>query len=404
MRLRPFILVALIGTLAVAPLAWAANAAGSASAAAADRSPGALVSHTLSTVTGVAISPLLGTSALGAYQWVTAKDAATRARLPWYAEPRFWVPALLVVGICAAKDASGVALPPLLKKPLDTLEVVENKFSGLIAAGAVVPFATDALWKLVLQQSGGTAAVTDHGLAIIPFAMSWSPVLNLLTVPFAIAVFLVVWMASHAINVLILLSPWGAIDAALKGARTALLGLLTLTAAVNPWWGALLSLAVIVVAYFVAGWSFRLTVFGTVLSWDFLTGRSRRHTIAQDANAMFSAARLSGVPVRTYGRLRKKPEGLEFSYRPWLVLQPRTAEVTISTAQIAVGRGLVFSTITSDAGALFLLPPRYRGHEEELVRCYAFGGGIRPAGLRKAWGALRELFGGRETTSVPTTT
>ena len=39
-----------------------------------------------------------------------------------------------------------------------------------------------------------------------------------------IAIFAIVWMASHAINVLILLSPWGAIDAALKSARTARLG------------------------------------------------------------------------------------------------------------------------------------------------------------------------------------
>src|SRR5690606_8938977 len=88
-------------------------------------------------------------------------------------------------------------------------------------------------------------------------AIDWSWLLNILTVPFGIAVFAVVWMASHAINALILLSPWGAIDAALKAARTALLGVLTATAAIDPWVGAILSLVVIVIAYFVAGWSFR---------------------------------------------------------------------------------------------------------------------------------------------------
>ena len=70
---------------------------------------------------------------------------ATRARLPWYAQPKFWLPALLVVAICAAKDALGATLPPGFKKPLDVLETIENKFSGLIAAGAVVPFAMDAM-------------------------------------------------------------------------------------------------------------------------------------------------------------------------------------------------------------------------------------------------------------------
>ena len=58
-------------------------------------------------------------------------------------------------------------------------------------------------------------------------------------------------------------------------ARTALLGLVTVTATLNPWLGALLSVVVIVVAYLVAGWAFRLTVFGSVFCWDFLSGRRK---------------------------------------------------------------------------------------------------------------------------------
>jgi hypothetical protein len=62
---------------------------------------------------------------------------------------------------------------------------------------------------------------------------------------------------------------------------------------------------------------------------------------------------------------------------------------------MAVGKGLFFSTVIAEnVGTLFLLPPRYRGHEEAVVQAYALGGGVRPAGLRKAWGAIRELFGG----------
>ncbi|HVU31785.1 MAG TPA: hypothetical protein VHE61_00025 [Opitutaceae bacterium] len=397
-RIRPLVLLALALSLVLAPVAWAA-AQSAATRSMSDRSPGALVSHTLSTVTGVAISPLLGTSALGAYQWIAAKSEAARERLPWYAQPKFWVPALLVVLVCAAKDSTGVVLPPMLKKPLDALEVVENKLSGLVAAGAVVPVATDALWKLLQQQTASpTAALGGGHLAMIPLAVNWTPVLDVLTVPFAIAIFLIVWMASHAINVLILLSPWGGIDAGLKAARTGLLGLLTITSMMSPWLGAVLSIAVIVVAYFVAGWAFRLTVFGAVLSWDFFTGRRGRFTPAPDGNAMFSSSTFAGVPVRTYGKVFRNPAGdaLQFTYRPWLVLRPRTVAVPATPANLAVGRGLIFSIVTGTSGTLLLLPPRYRGHEEQLAAACAFGGGVRPAGLRKAWSSLRELIGGRE--------
>jgi hypothetical protein len=222
-------------------------------------------------------------------------------------------------------------------------------------------------------------------------------------VPFGIAIFALVWLASHAINVLILLSPWGAIDAALKVARTALLGLLTICATLNPWVGAALSLVIIVIAYFVAGWAFRLTVFGTLFCWDFLTQKRLRFRPAPDNTTVFAGSALPGVPVRTYGRLvRREDGGLEFVYRPWLRLPPRVAPLPAEPRVLAVGQGLFFSDIVNDEGAtLFSLPPRYRGHEEIVVRTYTFGGGVKPAGLRKAWSALRELVGGRASKKEP---
>lgn len=401
-RIAPLLLAALLGAVVFSPVAWAATA--TASHPAPDRSPAAPLASALSTATGVAISPLLGTSALGAFQWIRAGDATARARLPWYAQPKFWVPALLVVGICALKDSLGAAVPAPLKKPLDTLEVVENKISGLVAAGAVVPFATDAFVRAFLQESGQSVAhATATGFAMMPpLAMNWAPFVDVLMVPLSIAIFAIVWMASHAINVLILLSPWGAVDAGLKAARTALLGLLTLTATINPWAGALLSLIVIVVAYFVAGWAFRLTIFGTVMSWDFLTGGRHRFVPAANANPMFASGGMPGVPVRTYGRLiRRDDGGLEFAYRPWLVRPERRVALPAPARSLAVGAGLFFSIVTAEGGgALFLLPLRYRGHEAAVVERYGLGGGVQPAGLRKAWHSLRDLIGTRA--AVPT--
>ena len=396
-RLSPCLLLALSLTLVLAPFAFAATAAPVAPVA--DRSPVAPLATAVTTVTGIAISPLLGTGAYGAYQWMAAKDEAARAKLPWYAQWSFFGPALLLVGACAAKDALGAVVPPGLKKPLDVLETIENKATGLVAAGAVVPFTIDAITKMVLGGKTAEAGVAfaPDGLAMIQLgALDLTAVLNVLTVPFGLAMFAVVWMASHAISVLILLSPWGAIDATLKVARTGLLGLLTLSATINPWLGAALSLGVIVVAWLVAGWSFRLTVFGSVFCWDFFTRRSGRFTVKENDNAMFAGGNLPGVPVRTYGRLVERTEGgLEFFYRPWLWLPEKKAKVPVTNAEIAVGRGLFFSTVgTEAASTLFLLPPRYRGHEDVLVRAYQLGGGVREAGLRKAWSVLRELFGG----------
>jgi hypothetical protein len=390
-----------------------ALAAGSAAQPAADQSPAAPFAGAITTVTGIAISPLVGTGAYGAWKWFSAPGdtaeakAAARAALPWFAQLKFWLPALLLAAACAAKDTLGTVLPPGSKKPLDVLETVENKVSGLVAAGAVVPITMDSLSHLVLaaQPAGDHLAALPAGLAMLPVgAADWSWLLNILTVPFGVAVFAVVWMASHAINVLILLSPWGAVDAALKSARTALLGLLTVTASVSPGTGALLSLVVILVAWLVAGWSFRLTVFGTVFSWEFLTGKSGRFRPAETGgNAMFAGGALAGVPVRTYGRLARREDGaLLFTYRPWLVLAPKTATVP-AAARLAVGQGLFFSRVVAEGGgAFFTLPPRYRGHEAELARICQFPGGVQPAGLRKAWGVLRELFtGGGAAKSAP---
>ena len=396
-RLLPPLVLAFTLAVILAPFAFAAAAP--APAKPADRSPAAPLVGAISTVTGMAISPLLGTGAYGAYQWWSAKDDAARATLPWFAHWSFFGPALLIVGACAAKDAFGTLLPPGFKKPLDVLETIENKATGLVAAGAVVPFTMAAVSKMMVaaQANGEPGGLVSSGLAMLHVgAIDFSWLLNLLTVPFGLAMFAVVWMASHAINVLILLSPWGAIDAALKAARTGLLGLLTVTAMLNPWVGAALSLAVILIAWLVAGWAFRLTCFGSVFCWDFFTVRRARFSPKENDNRMFAGGNLPGVPPRTYGRLALRTSGgLEFYYRPWLVLPERTAVVEADKARIALGKGLFFSSITADdRHTLFLLPPRYHGHEEILVRAYRFGGGVRAAGLRKAWSVLRELFGG----------
>ena len=83
--------------------------------------PGVQMAQTLSTITGVAISPLLGVSAVGCYQYCKAQTPEERAKLPWFANPLFWVPALLLVAVCFLKDTFGLATAPGLKKPFDMM-------------------------------------------------------------------------------------------------------------------------------------------------------------------------------------------------------------------------------------------------------------------------------------------
>ena len=65
-------------------------------------------------------------------------------------------------------------------------------------------------------------------------------------------------------------------------------------------------------------------------------------------------------------------------------------------AGLAVGRGAFYSTIVAREEdretTLFLLPPRYRGHEDDLAHACNIRDVIN-IGLRRAWAWLKETLG-----------
>ena len=267
--------------------------------------------------------------------------------------------------------------------------------SGLIATGAFVPLAASIFHS---SGAGDGASLSAAGFAAID--LSWF--YNALMVPVMMAAFVVVFLASNAINIIILLSPFGAIDAALKVFRTSIIASIAVTSFANPWIGAAWALIVIGICYLIAGWSLRLSHFGLEFIWDFVTRRSSRFTPDKAVNKMFLGRKINKVPARTYGKLSRDAKGnLVLNYRPWLILPART--LTLPEGKYAAGKGMFFSEILQLDGdsskIALLLPPRYRSHEDELVAIYGLTD-VRSIGLLAAWQWFKSLPGFKTKTTA----
>ena len=380
-----FFLFALVTGVFQPGSAWAGTAAPG------DKSPGASMATAISTVTGVAMSPVLGPAAVGCYKYMGAKTEKDKAALPWFARPYFFIPAGLVVCLCALKDVFGIAIPGPLKKPFDAMETVEHKVSGLVAAGAFVPFIASVFHG---ASGGGSSALLGSGHGFLASAdISW--LYNLLILPVAWVAYFIVFLASNAINILILLSPFSTVDAALKSFRLFILSTVTVSAFANPMVGAAWAIIIICIAWFVSGWSFRLSHLGMMFVWEQFTFAKTRFEPRKDGNYMFLGRPMEKVPTRTYGKLERDDKGgLIFHYRPWLFLPQRT--LVLPKGQYYVGHGMFYSEIEIEENGenrmLFILPPRYRGHEEALSTAQGLLG-VRPAGLLAAFAWLRDRLG-----------
>jgi hypothetical protein len=399
MKKLALILIVLTVTLGLCSAQTGGNSLSTMTTAKSTPPPGVDIAKTLSTITGVAISPLLGVGAVGAYQWSKAETEEQKAKLPWFANPLFWVPALLLVGLCALKDAAGVvALPTVLKKPIDVAETIEHKISGLVATGAFVPIMVNIIHEANSTGGQPTASLSSLGFAAIDFHTIFY---DTLVTPVAMVAFFIVFLASNAMNILILISPFSTVDAALKSFRTALMASVVGTAWINPWMGAAWALVILFVSWLIAGWSFRLSHFGIVFLWDFLSGRKLRFHPETSGNNLFLSRKTENAPPRTYGKLVRNDKGeLVFTYRPWLVLAQCT--LTLPAGQYETGRGILYSEIlrveNGSAKTVILLPPRYLGHEEEVAKVYGFAG-TRDVGLRAGWAWFKNFFGGKTATA-----
>ena len=336
-------------------------------------SRGERINKAYAALTGEAVNPLLGVTALGMYNYFKAPEHL-RDGLPLYDQPVIWVPLLCIILLMLFNSTICEAFP-FLKAPLNALGDIVNKAGAVAVLPLVVKMFADAVARPAAEHIASAADFVfpaayagEAGMA----ATAWTSLGWLAGAAIGFVVYAAVWLTFNVIDVLIVVCPFPGVDAMLKSMRLAVVGLLAGVSQVSPTAGAILALALTVVCLFLAGWSFRLSVFGLFFSADILLLR-RRPIDEEGGTRAFACAGLTaarGVPVRTWGRLGKSAAGeLVFSYRPWLVL-PRREAVIGPAGEFSAGRGLLNPFLVADAkpdAPWLRLPPRYRGGEAELA-------------------------------------
>lgn len=360
-----------------------------------DRLPGVDLADGISQITGAAVSPLLGVSSIGAWRYYHTPEHL-RDHLPWFCSPAVWGVGFGILGLCFLKDAFGTVMPPLIKKPFDMAELFENKASALVASTAFAPFVAAQIAQHLSDSSQARASpLADIPLASVVPIGSISVDLRLLLIPLSIVTFLIVWMTSHAINVLIALCPFGFIDAILKLFKTGIMCSIVLAYIISPYLGAAVSLVIIFIAALFAPLAFRFAVFGTMFGSDILFGwRARRAATPAEAHA-FISRRMNRAPRWTYGRLNRSADGrVQFTYRPWLVFSCRSVDVP--SGLLSVEKGALFPSLLhsgESAGSyarILVFLPRYRRHEGAIAS--HLQADVRDGSLAKGFKAVRQWF------------
>lgn len=367
--LSPPLARALLAAAAGLALCAPALAAASTTPAAAAESRAAVLSAGIAKITGLAISPLVVLVVLGAADFLRLGgfDAAPGA-LPLHANPWVLGPCLLVLVLATLKKCASPAIPLPIRKALDAAEYIEAKLSALVAAGVLLP-------TIVSTMAAADAVVPgDPQVAGFAGGMLGTAVLAI----GAVALFGAVWITFHAIDALILLSPFAIVDAMLVAARAAILALIGLAFLISPFLALLLCIPLIIACFLVAGWCIRLDLFALSVATDILF--QRRGEL--DRTRAFLAARGHGAPIRTMGRAEPAPEGIRFTYRPLFVLPRRTLVLRADRPELV--RGLLWSTMWDDARAKALVsfPPRHAHHADALAA--RFGARTRDGLMRRA--------------------
>lgn len=371
---------------------------------------GAEVADQFVKVTGVAISPLLGKAILGAMAWMRA-PSSERPALPWHEQPWFWGVGLALILVVLA----GQTLP-VISRGFELYKLWESKITAVLALPLVasdIPRSLGVEWPA--HRLGILGTMVDSVIPVAHASAMGGPQNgNLLGTLFVVGAALfggtLIWMTFHTVNVLVLISPFAFSSWILKGLRLVALLAILLALLISPWLAVGVCLVFLVVAAFLAGWAFRLTLFGVIFSTDLITFRFLRHKAPPGGLTAFSGPGIHSLPIRTWGRLVRSADGAFFEYRRF-ALFPRRVEIR---NPYIVGRGLLSPVLLSQPDPasrrevqLVRFPPRYRGQTKMLVHELGASGecpvGVE-RGLRNAIEWVKEQLGRRRTASTALTT
>lgn len=398
----PFLLaLLLLATAAQADIAPPKPPPSTDIAAGGSHLPGVALAEGITQITGVAISPLLGVCGVGAWEYFTSAPAE-RPALPWFCHPLAWGIGFGILSLVLAKDLFGTALPAVLKKPLDVVELFEDKLSAIVASAALVPFLDRQIAEHFATSDPAIAfsALAAPGLAAIQPALAQSPVwLLALFLPLSLIAFFAVWLSSHALNVLLLFSPFGLLDLLLKAARLLFLAGLVLLSAVAPVLAGILCLLLVLVALWFAPRAFRLCVFGTVMSTDLLRSLVRQSDRHERTRGFLARSRGSLAPL-SFGALERGDEGAVVFKSRFLFAGPQRIRTLAQSADLQLEKGFVFPSLrerdpaTGRTAALLHLLPRHRQDLLHVARTLGLEIVDPPVvrGARAAMRRLRESF------------
>jgi hypothetical protein len=354
-------------------------------------------------LTGTAFNPLFGVTALGMWHYFTTPPEL-RDQLPIYDQPHVWGVLLLLMLLMFFNSTLCESMP-FLKVPLNALGDLVNKGGAVV----VLPIVLHQFAHVLAQPTAVALAAASELLFPTAYAAEGSAAMigsvsdgwlflgGLVSLVLGAFAYAAVWVVWNVIDVTILVLPIPSLDAILKSIRLAAVGFVFGAAALNPWLGLIVSLAMVLICWFLAGWAFRLSVMGFVFATDFLLWRKSGKVDAATGIPAFttaSAGKQWKLPARLYGYIQRRADGsLFFVWRPWLIGPLRRVELGQSNS-FQGGSTLLYPVVLDGTGniSLFRLPPRYRSDVQIITSALGVSGWRDVSIVRGVWSYLQQIF------------
>jgi len=369
---------------------------------------GKSINEAVSQLTGTAVNPLFGITALGMYKYFGTPEHL-REQLPFHDQPCVWGPMLLIILLMLFNSTICESMP-FFKIPLNALGDMVNKGGACVVLPAVLyefsqAFAAPTAVALAAIHDGIFPTAYAAGEAGGIIAGGW------LTIGWAVSFVLgaigyaTVWVVWNVIDVAIFILPVPFLDAILKSLRHTAMGLLFGASWLHPWLGLVMSLAMLCICWRLTGWAFRLSVMGFVFSTDFLLWRKSGVLDATAGISAFvtgTASKRWKIHKRQYGRLRRKADGaLHFVCRSWIIVGLERKIDLGSPRDYLAGSTLLYPVILDDRGdqVLFRLPPRYRRDTQAITDLLGLYACRDVSIIRNIWKMLRGV--GFKSRAIP---